>query len=418
MTQPITRPTDPGIRATSRGLGSAHDETIIRAVALVDSLPNRGAADELIAPLRPRFARLRPRRPLKLARLLFLPLDPLIVPPQRWRPGSPTIPRTALNALTASIRASLDGLCHAIEASIHGKSLQDADTAARAGDTLWAAAADVLLHDPVSVGWPETGLPAATFAPLARRVGALLEQQRAVGALEAEAAIGVAQPTVEAILPILAAITARNPDALPMMVTLLLARLPHASAVLARAAVLLGRRGEATLRLAGEQAAAVLLDQLETAHAIETRLLINGIAESGTEARRLIGLLRALEDDAPSAERRVRVRQLRRHLEAACRACFSTGFEQDLLQPFLALAAGTAPASTTHLEAVARGLRELETEARVLGGGAHYDTTLRRAAELVRMTAPGRSLGIVQRARLLEILVGLEAALAVLPMGR
>ena len=46
MTKPISRPTDPDIRATSRGLGNALEAKIIKAIALVDSLPHRGAADE------------------------------------------------------------------------------------------------------------------------------------------------------------------------------------------------------------------------------------------------------------------------------------------------------------------------------------------------------------------------------------
>ena len=63
---------------------------------MVDAMPNRGAADQLIAPLRARLAHLRPPRPLRFARLLFLPLDPLIVPAARWRAAQPAIPRTVI----------------------------------------------------------------------------------------------------------------------------------------------------------------------------------------------------------------------------------------------------------------------------------------------------------------------------------
>ena len=69
----------------ARTLNAARDEQLARVVAVVDALPARGAADTLIAPLRPRLATLRPTRPLNLTRLLFTPLDPLIVPSAEWR---------------------------------------------------------------------------------------------------------------------------------------------------------------------------------------------------------------------------------------------------------------------------------------------------------------------------------------------
>ena len=52
-------------------LTDASDAQIEQIVALVDSLPQRGVADDLIAPLRRRLARLRPHRPMSFMRLLF-----------------------------------------------------------------------------------------------------------------------------------------------------------------------------------------------------------------------------------------------------------------------------------------------------------------------------------------------------------
>lgn len=66
------------------------------------------------------------------------------------------------------------------------------------------------------------------------------------------------------------------------------------------------------------------------------------------------------------------------------------------------------------LEEAARGLRALETEARGVGGGETYDKLLRQAAEIVRQTPGADVIGRADRVRLVEILAGPEAALAML----
>ncbi len=107
MSTTISRSSNPAIREVARGLAAARDAQIMQVLAMVDAMPHRGAADQLIAPLRTRLARLRPPRPLRFARLLFLPLDPLIVPAARWRAEQPTIPRTVIPFLATTIEASL-----------------------------------------------------------------------------------------------------------------------------------------------------------------------------------------------------------------------------------------------------------------------------------------------------------------------
>ena len=47
-----TRSSNPAIREVSRGLSEAGDEQILQVVAMVDAMPGRGAADQVIAPLR------------------------------------------------------------------------------------------------------------------------------------------------------------------------------------------------------------------------------------------------------------------------------------------------------------------------------------------------------------------------------
>ena len=63
------------------------------------------------------------------------------------------------------------------------------------------------------------------------------------------------------------------------------------------------------------------------------------------------------------------------------------------------------------LEEAARGLRRLELAGRQLGGDEHYDRMLRTAA---RQIGEDRAGSLVERARLVEILAGSEAALTLL----
>jgi hypothetical protein len=66
------------------------------------------------------------------------------------------------------------------------------------------------------------------------------------------------------------------------------------------------------------------------------------------------------------------------------------------------------------LEAAARGLRILESEARSVGSGATYDLLLRQATDVIKSSAVGDRLAAVERSRLVECLAGPEAALAML----
>ena len=95
------------LRALQTSLGQAKDPQLGRLVAMLDAMPERGALDNLIEPLRPRLLHLRPERPLRFARLLFLPLDPIIVPANVWQRDRPTIPRTAVTPMAAALSRSI-----------------------------------------------------------------------------------------------------------------------------------------------------------------------------------------------------------------------------------------------------------------------------------------------------------------------
>src|ERR1700722_6497441 len=199
MAAPLTRSSNPAIREVARSLAAARDEQILRVVAMVDAMPDRGAADQLIGPLRGRLAHLRPPRPLRFARLLFLPLDPLIVSATRWRIDEPTIPRTALACLAAALEASLGVVGRRVAGMIDGRTTQDLEVVSAAGELLWPRAAQALMDAKIPADWETTGLAAQVHEPLARRIGALLFQARELSQMVANAAQGLAPPEASAV---------------------------------------------------------------------------------------------------------------------------------------------------------------------------------------------------------------------------
>jgi hypothetical protein len=412
MAMPITRSSNPAIREVTRGLFAARDEQILQVVAMVDAMPNRGPADQLIAPLRGRLAHLRPPRPLRFARLLFMPLDPLIVPAARWRVAQPTIPRTAIPPLAAALEADLGAAGRTIAAMIEGRTTEDIEVVEAAGELLWNQAAQALLDAKVPAGWDITGLGLQVHQPLTKRISALLFHAAQLRRMMANAAEGLVPPEANVVQAIVEDVIRREPEAQPMIIALLLARIPEAAPVLVRVAMLLGQRGGALLRHAGEQAADMLLDQLEAPGGTEAHLGGQDLAEAGATVRRLTALLGALEGETLSPDRRERLISVRARIKTGCQALFTERLSTDLLEPLRACAPASGPEPGWELENAARGLRALETEARRAGDDKSYDVLLGQAADMVREITVQGGLDRVEGLRLMEIVAGPEVALA------
>ncbi len=216
------------------------------------------------------------------------------------------------------------------------------------------------------------------------------------------------QPPVEAIRAILDGIAAETPQAQGMTVALLLARLPQVGPAVQR-----HTDSNGVLYRAEGQAIAALIDSLEITGAIESQVLGAELAEAASEVRRIATLLGVLEGDPPAPERRGRLLSLAHRLDAACRAQFADGLASEFLAP-LGASQTADPVAQAALETTARRLRALETEGRRLGGGDTYDALLRQAAASVTGAGTGDALGLVHKVRLVEILAGPEAALALL----
>jgi hypothetical protein len=412
MAAPLTRSSNPAIREVSRGLAEARDAQILKVVAMVDAMPNRGAADQLIAALRGRLAQLRPPRPLRFARLLFLPLDPLIVSAARWRVEQPTIPRSAIPSIAASVATDLGAVGRKVTAMIEGRTTQDLEVVATAGAELWLAAAQLLADAKQPADWETTGLGAQLLKPLARRIAALLFQAERLHRWTSDAAQGLAPPEAHQVQAMLENAIRRDPDTQPMIIALLLARIPEVAPVLLRVATALGQRGGTVMRHAGDQAADMLLKQLEVPGGTEAHLGGHDLAEAGVTVRRLTSLLGALQDEALSPDRRDRLVEVRERIKAGCQALFTERLATDLLDPLRACTLESGREAGWELETAARGLRALETEARRAGGDKTYDVLLGRAADAVREITENGGLERVGGLRLMEIVAGPEVALA------
>ena len=408
----ITRSPNPAIREVARSLAAARDAQIMQVVAMVDAMPHRGPADQLIAPLRGRLARLRPPRPLRFARLLFLPLDPLIMPAARWRAEQPTIPRTVIPVLAAAVEAVLGETGQTIAAMIDGRTTEDTAVIDAVGALLWDQAGAWLLEAPLPAGWDTTGLSVQMHKPLSRRIGALLIQADRLRHMAADAGQGLVPPEAGAVQALLIAAIECEPDVQPMLITLLLARIPECGPVLLRVATILGNRGGILLRHAGEQAADTLLDQLEAPGGAEAHLGGKNLTEAGAAVRRLTALLGALEGEALSPDRRDRLKDVRQRIRVGCESLFTERLATDLLEPLRTCVPDSGPEAGWDLETAARGLRALETEARRAGGDKTYDALLGQAADTVREITAQGGLERVEGMRLMEIVAGPEAALA------
>lgn len=421
MRRPQPLPTRQEFRALQHEIASAGDAQAARIVALIDALDDRTAFDELLDPLRPRLARLQPSRPLRFTRLLFMPLDPVIISAPDWRVGMLAVPRNALRPLAASAHAGLGDRAAEIDAMIEGRTLDDAAIVVRAGAALWPAASSALAQAPMPPDWAKAGLPAALHAQLAHDVAAVLDQAVAIQAIAAEVAAGLPQDDA-AVETVLAAMAPNGPDPWGLALAVMLERLPEPGLVLQQAIGWTSRRGEPQLRATVDRVVGTLLDRLESHAGGED--MVGDIAEAGPRVKHLTKLIDGLSTDTTPPALQQRLEAARQRLDGNCRARFADSLTNEFLMPLQSLRqasgqqASGQPASNAaavaRLEVTARNLRSLETEARQVNGAGMYDELLRQTAMVVRNMAPDAGLALAEKVRLVEILAGSDEALVLL----
>lgn len=394
---PATAPAT--IRALRAALDSAPDSQIMRIVGMVDDMPDRMSAEAIIAPVRARLRPLRPERKLNFRRLLFGPLDPILVDASAWRPAHTTVPRSAIRPLADL--AGADGLEAQIDAEIGTATSHDALRISQLGATLWPMAA-ARLHAATQPppAWKQAGLPDISFVPLAQAIAGCLA---AAPLLE-----GMGDPTADAahtdqaLANLLRQAARTGPVAWGVMLCLLLCAVPHAGSL---HQIALQPAGAAALRQAQEQALEHAWDWAEAACTGAPHDLMQ--AAAGLRQRAM--LLRAL---SAARGHRERASELLGRLHTAYLHHLDDVARDRMVSVLAAVQAPPDDAAMNRLEALARGLRRLGLELRGVAppGAANGDEILRDTAAAAACSA----LPAIDRARLIEILDSPDAAMKLL----
>jgi hypothetical protein len=375
-------------------LASADDAQIAKIVAMVDAMPQRGEADALIAPLRPRLAQLRPARPIGFTRLLFTPVDSLIVTATGWRRGGPAIPRTTLAPIARGLRESLPADAMLID-------LQGTAAMTELGATLWPRAATAIGMLELPTDWTEaTGLSDSDFPPIVATIQAVLSVAVEMHSL----AMPDAPISDDPIRTLLGRTAPRGAAALSAVIAVMLARLPCSGRIIALATEAAGANPARAVDRAVEYA----LDALQAA--VETSAVAGtSTVQAIQDADRVANLLHEMHTNAASRpERKRRIDRIRRDAELLCRGRFEWAIQDEFVDRLDVLPSRPDGQAIVALAASAHALRHLEAAGRRLGGGRHYEALLHHC--LAPLQRASGKLRLEDRMHLVEILSGLDEA--------
>jgi len=398
-------------RAIRHQVADAGDEKILRIVALLDEKSAPAGAQAILDPLRPRLAALRPPRPLRFERLLFMPFGSLVVPVLDWRPGKAVIPRSVLMAFGQTVRAGLGPAAADINRIIQDKTTHDTAAIMEAGEILWPGAATCLARTPAPIGWAATGLPDTVYADLARAIASVLRRAQDLRGMVRDAVIGATGPNEAALRRLFDGIAKESVEGCGMLVALLLEELPHAATHLRMLlAAGSGTPEWAILRQTMDRGVDDLLTQMEHPTGFDDKIRNAPLHEIGQEVARISALLRDIEAEADTAKHRPRLHAIRTKLDALCRQRFDTGLTERLVAPLASPTRAVDSAAQSGMETSVRDLRLLETAARDIGSAGHYRAQLEKATATVSAAAAAGILTPVRQVRLVELLAGPEAA--------
>ncbi len=414
MTHPSLNAAQPAVRALRQDLRVADDQKIKRVIAMLDGVADPKMNQTLLDPLRARLASLNLERPLRFTRLLFMPLDPVIVAPREWQPDEPSIPRTALAPLAGIVRNGLGAEAIFIDKTIAGRKTSAIQQIALAGEALRPRAAEVLAAAAAPpADWAECGLPHKVFQPLTRSIAAVLRRGPQLRWLLRDAEVGVFESAEQAVADILKDIGKEPPEGCALIARLILLQSPHAAPLLRRfIASGADQAAKAMVRRAIDQGTEQMLSDMESDTGLTEEISRGPLANVGAMVRRIATFLHEIEEDSGAPADRPRLHAIRKKLDQACRERFSDGLNTGLLTPLAATAGPVDGNGQILMESCGRELRELETAARKVGGAADYDRLLLEASAAVMEAAAAGTLTAVRKLRLIEILEGPEAAAA------
>ncbi|MBL6080740.1 hypothetical protein JMJ56_22240 [Belnapia sp. T18] len=411
------------VAAEVRALGSlvenASAERLVQMIAAIDRLPERGSVDRLIDIVRPRLRGLGLARPMQLERVLFTPLDPLIVPPGRWTLNSPYIPRTALRPLANAVKTGLGLRADHLAAGCADRTMDDIVAVTALGAELWPAAACALPTSPPR-SWQESGLPERTYGPLASRCKAGWRHAVAIWPVLHAAADG---PPTAAIREALVGPIAEGGEVFEVALRILLTNAARPATVIG-AALDLTTNGGRTVEIAETLFDDVLATRLSVMSDLKVGPAENGGAEAIALAARSASTL--LEDIEASSlldrrGRQAKLQALRSGFDLHCRHSFAAVLRRGFLDKAASLDDGARDrtAMVSELECRARDLKRIELSGRKFAStaGHYYDESLRSAVMTIANGSRSRGTHRLQRhelLRLAEILLGPDAALDML----
>ena len=402
------------LRQLGGALSQASSQQRARVISVIDALPDRAEADIILNRVRPRLRGKGFSRPLRFARLLFAPLDGLIVPAPAWRPGMVAVPRPALTPLAHAVQRALGGLAEGIAAGCTGRRREDAASVLALGAQLWPAASVALGEKPPE-GWAEAGLAPGDYGAIRARCEAGWRHGIALWPALQGAADG---PPPELCRDALSAAAAEGLTAFEVVLQLVLADAARPAGI-ALVALEIARGGGHHLVMVVQRATDQALAAAMARAAAKPGAEDNRGDRAAAAAMAACALIEDFEQSAllGTPQRREKLLALRQVADEACRAGFSETLAEGFMAP-LASWARAAPADPAleigKVEEAARLLRRIEGAGRRLGGAETYDQALHSAARTVLDEATsGGEAGPLRRAdvmRLAEILVGPDAA--------
>lgn len=418
-------------REVERSLRQASDRQLARVMGFIDRLPSRSVVEDIVERVRSRLALVRPSRPLTFTRVLFLPLQDLLAEPAQAAGHPWLVPRPMLRVIAEVVHR---GLPSSLAAAIPpDRTMDDVEAVSRLGEVLWPAAAAALrdaLHRgsaPVP-GWQEdyrTRLDGvALLYDHAIDITALLEQlpPRPMGILTGE------QETV--VLALLYSMRHVSDVVFRYCHTMLMRRTTEPSQIF-RIMI------DNDLDLPTDQrdrilaeAAMACLNEIDSMNADVGTLGAHSVQSAADTTVRLVSLIESLEN-APAAVK-LNAKTLSATKVLASKTIVRT-FENSLSGEMrrtvgdLAARTDATDDEVAAAEAVARSTRKIEMAGERLGLARHLEGVLNREfgayrsllLDKLRQSRAGRRGGagvsvIMDELRLIEILFGAEAAMAII----
>jgi hypothetical protein len=341
---------------------------------------------------------------LSFTRLMFHPLNTLIVPAPAWRRGSLSIPRTALAPIITALRDLLEPEATQIDADGRAGPV-DRDRLTAFGASIWPRAAIALDSMATPLGWMDaTGLPRTDYPAIGATAAAVLSV-----AVEIDAVIQRAgAPTEDAIRIILGRTAPRGAAALSAVVVVLLALLRGPGLILALGTEAAGSNPSKAIDAAIEHT----LDRLQMA-LDEDRAISPIMAQAACDTAHIADLLLEFELGASNRpDRKRRIDRLRRAADTMCRARFESALQEEFLDKLEILPRNPEDEVVEALETSARGLRHWEMHGRLLGSAERYEAMFANCRDPIQR-ATGK-LRLEDRVRLTEIIVGAREAVSLL----